>query len=43
MLRRYEAVEVREPVESLLHMKSWNVVKIRNKRRVMTTHFKQGR
>jgi len=28
ILRRYEAVEVREPIEFLLYMKSWNVVRI---------------
>jgi hypothetical protein len=28
MLRRYEAVEVREPMESLLYMKSWRIVRI---------------
>ena len=29
MLRRYEAVEEREPIESLLYMKSLKTVKIR--------------
>jgi hypothetical protein len=28
MLRRYEVVEVREPIESLLYMKSWRMVRI---------------
>ena len=32
MLRRYEAVELREPTESLLYMKSWRTVGIKKRK-----------
>jgi hypothetical protein len=43
MLRRYEAVEVREPMESLLYMKSWRIVRIGRENQIPGTCLEQGR